>query len=382
MDTPFPWHLGVYDAHCHPTDTMASIDDIAQMKTATLTIMATRAQDQELVAQSASRYPPVQGSGDPKLRVLPCFGWHPWFSHQIINDVNTEIRNDTIISKEHHYKHVLTPPVKDENLLRALPQPFPLSKLISETKARLEMHPHALVGEIGLDRSFRIPNAGFPHEIDKDRDTSLTPGTREGRTLSPHRVTLTHQKAILRAQLQLAGEMQRPVSVHSVQAHGAIFDLLQELWSGHEKKDVSNRQRRRRPTVDKANDLSDHEQAEDKNRPSSPVSYPFPPRICMHSYSGPPDALNQFLRKSNPADIYFSFSNVINFANDSSKKVAEVISALPDDRILVESDLHCAGERMDDLMEAIVRRVCTIREWDLEQGTQILGENWKRFVFG
>ncbi|PGH16836.1 hypothetical protein AJ79_01480 [Helicocarpus griseus UAMH5409] len=360
---------------------MASIDDIAQMKTATLTVMATRGQDQELVAQAASRYAPAQDFDDQRARVIPCFGWHPWFSHQIIDDVTSEIRNNTTISKEEHYQNVLTPAIKDETLLHALPEPFPLSRLISETKARLQQYPNALVGEVGLDRSFRIPNAWFPHEIE-NRDQGLTPGSREGRSLSPHRVKLPHQKAILKAQLQLAGEMQRPVSVHSVQAHGAVFDLLQELWSGYERKGVSNRQRKRRPSVAKAHEDSDHEQSEDKKDSTTPTSHPFPPRICMHSYSGPPDALKQFLQRSNPADIYFSFSNVINFTNDSSAKVVEVIKTLPDDRILVESDLHCAGERMDDLMEAIVRQVCTIRGWDLEKGTRTLGDNWNRFVFG
>ncbi|EEP81674.1 conserved hypothetical protein [Uncinocarpus reesii 1704] len=384
--TPFPWELGVFDAHCHPTDTMASINDIPSMKARTLAIMATRAQDQELVAQVASKLldpdltdPSNREESQPDRKVIPCFGWHPWFSHQLFDDLNSTQNKD--IDKIEHYKSVLTPSIQDEHLLDDLPNPRPLSTFIRETRQHLLTYPHALVGEIGLDRAFRIPNAWFPHEI-SNRDSSRTPGSREGRTLSPYRVQLSHQKAILKAQLQLAGELQRPVSIHSVQAHGAVLQVLQDLFKGYEKPVVSKRQRKRRGSVEGAHDGESEDALDSSRREAGDSPLPFPPRICMHSYSGPVEPLRQFLHPSSPADVYFSFSNVINFSNGPASKVVEVLKGIPDDRILVESDLHCAGPKMDDMLEVITRSLCEIRGWGLEEGVNKLGKNWKTFING
>ena len=79
-DTDFPWNIGVYDAHCHPTDTMASIAEIPQMKARTLTVMSTRGEDQDLVYQTAASLAAnKKEDGEKEERILPCFGWHPWF---------------------------------------------------------------------------------------------------------------------------------------------------------------------------------------------------------------------------------------------------------------------------------------------------------------
>lgn len=379
-DDSSAWEIGVFDAHCHPTDIMASIADFANMDVRVLTVMASRSQDQDLVADAAKAYP-ITGAydldGPSSKHVVPAFGWHPWFTHQIYDDRTSNSHPDAL----DHYRAVLSPVPDDEEFLQSLPNPLPLSAYLKETERRLERFPLALVGEVGLDRAFRLPYGGFMPAGDVTAKTGgskeeYTPGSREGRPLSPHRVHLDHQKMILKAQFELAGKLRRPVSVHSVQTHGAIFDLLQDLWKGSERP--SKRESKRRQSAPKAhvNDLNqDHQNA-------TTGLLPFPPRICMHSYSGPPDALKQFLAPSVPADIYFSFSALINFSGVSEDKATSVIEALPDDRILVESDFHCAGERMDKLLKEIIIKVCEIRGWELKRGIKQLKENYQRFVFG
>ncbi|KAL4985559.1 hypothetical protein BDW68DRAFT_164862 [Aspergillus falconensis] len=383
-ESDFPWGIGVFDAHCHPTDTMASISDIPRMKATTLTVMSTRADDQDLVFQVVSQLAKGPGDGDEDVqRILPCFGWHPWFSHQVMDDTTTtnDQKGADEDIKKSHYIQVLKPP-PDEAFISSLPPPKPLSQFLSETRSRLEAFPTALVGEIGLDRAFRLPQPWTQEEHDA-RNSGMTPGSREGRRLSPHQVRPEHQKAVLEAQLRLAGELQRPVSVHSVQAHGAVIEVFKGLWKGHERKVASRRERKRRHSHPEAHAGSDAEDAQSSHGAGTGERkpLPFPPRICMHSYSGPAETVKQFLHPSNPSDVYFSFSSVINFAHGSNKSVA-VIKALPDDRVLIESDLHIAGQQMDDRLEEVTRQICEIRGWDLRQGVQQLADNWRRFVYG
>ncbi|KAL9594784.1 MAG: hypothetical protein Q9219_006843 [cf. Caloplaca sp. 3 TL-2023] len=387
----FPWHLGVFDAHCHPTDTIASQDKVPQMKARALVIMATRNEDQDTVQRFANTHGvesntirSLWAQGDSKTQLVPSFGWHPWFSHQIFDDSNfSSSSTSPAVNFDvlNHYRTVLSPPPDDE-FISHLPKPRPLSGLLDQLRANLKRFPYALVGEIGLDRSFRLPTH-WAHSDKAGRNQGLTPGGREGRRLSPHRVQIDHQRKILLAQLHVAGEQERPVSIHGVAAHGILFETLKETWRGHEKKNLSKRERKRRRNS-AANAHASQcttDPIDEKEEDIVPDHKPYPPRICLHSYSGPPDTLKQYLEPSIPATIYFSFSRLVNFSNRSQKAV-EVIKAVPSDRILVESDLHSAGDEMDRLLEEIVRTVCQIKDWPLIEGVSLLHRNWRTFVFG
>ncbi|KAI0904673.1 hypothetical protein F4823DRAFT_184005 [Ustulina deusta] len=402
----FPWDAGVFDAHCHPTDTMASIESIPAMKARVLTVMATRSEDQELVCEVASKHglhdgktllsPPLAPTDQD--RIVPSFGWHPWFSYQLYDDtVSNPTYDGTSTGKIAHYDQVLAPKPssKDVSFSNGLCDPRPLSEFLEETRRRLEKFPLALVGEIGIDKAFRLPTA-WTSAGEVDREEGLTPGGREGRRLSPYRVQITHQVAILRAQLELAGRMGRSVSVHGVQAHGVLYDTIAGCWKGQEKEVLSRRQKHQIATgaEDFSDDTDEDSELDDtlhrKGKPPKPVEdgnkgigpRKFPPRICLHSYSGHVEQLQMYIHPSVPAKVYFSFSAAINWGTGGGEKTEEAIRAIPDDRLLVESDLHIAGEQMDSSLEEVCRKICQIKGWGLGEGVEILGCNWRQFVLG
>lgn len=383
--------------------------------------MATRSQDQDLVDNlarthgvkgrdavalaSSSTRSDGNGNASPQ-KVIPSFGWHPWFSHQLYDDMLLgkaeatfdPTAQDVQAQKRRHYNAVLSPSPEskdDEGFIDELPDPQALSGLIEQTRTYLEAHPYALVGEIGLDKAFRLPSHG------PAVDDEMTPGRRNGQRLSPYRVNMDHQRRIFVAQLNLAGELGRPVSVHGVQAPGILFDTLKATFKGHEKRIVTNRERKKiAPGVDEdfsssdeENEKVDHHDKRSENGAATKAKRykpkPFPPRICLHSFSSAVQTMQQYISdRSIPAQIYFSFSLLVNYSSgghehERKKHVAdEVIRACPDARILLESDLHTAGPEMDEMLEQIYRKACLAKGWDLHDGVKRIGKNFEEFIFG
>ncbi|MEX1114838.1 MAG: TatD family hydrolase [Akkermansiaceae bacterium] len=121
----------------------------------------------------------------------------------------------------------------------------------------LEQNPRASIGESGLDQWVSSP-------------------------------PLDLQRPIFHAQLRLARELDRPLTIHCLMAWGALFDAFAES--------------------------------------------PPPSRFLMHSFSGSIETARRLI----PLGAYFSFSGY--FLTDRKSVVRDVFRQLPPDRIMLETD--------------------------------------------
>ena len=313
---PASLHSRLNDAHCHPTDHPHTLSKLDRSASGSLCAMSTRPDDQSLVVDFAAENPHV---------VVPFYGYHPWYSHLFF-----------ISSETAHYTSILKP-CPPTDFLEHLPTPISWTQTLLELRKRLESNPRAQIGEIGMDKSFRLP-------------THLN-GERKG--LSPYKTSAEHQSRMFVDQVRLAMELSRAVSVHSVQCHGILFQLLQSLWS----------------------ELPTH-----ATNPEATTGIHRKPRICIHSASIPPETLRQYISPSVPWRVYFSFSMAIN--SRYGRKLVELIWATPEDRILIESDWHSEGKMRRRQLVDIARVVIHVKQWDTNKGIDILERNFRAFVHG
>ena len=272
-------------------------------------------------------------------------GYHPWFTHWI--------SLGPVASKEQHYRDLLlcssdstSPKESEQNLeyaftqlLPNLPTPTPLSELLETLRSNLVTHPSALLGEVGLDRASRIPKS-YP-------SSPLV--------LTPFIIPLSHQLAILEAQLDLAVELGRGVSMHSVKAQMVTKELIERMkarW-GERWDNIS---------------------------------------MDLHS-CGLSAQMWKDIEKKHP-NVFLSLSTAINSRSPNHRAL---ISACSPSRILVESDYPDIDQCTQRTWEMVLT-IAEVKGWRVEEtwdyddddgdGEEAWGvvrrleENWKAFKRG
>jgi Tat protein secretion system quality control protein TatD with DNase activity len=145
--------------------------------------------------------------------------------------------------KEAHYRSIFfaaskSPSEKNEAILQSLlpylPDPIPFNTLLEDLRRNittsLQEARLTMLGEIGLDGGARLrwPKSARHLYEEKYPQTAVEDGEGEGgdeewNRLTPFKVSMHHQKAIVEAQLEVAIELRVNVSFHSVAAPGLSF---------------------------------------------------------------------------------------------------------------------------------------------------------------
>ncbi|KAF7311133.1 TatD DNase family Scn1 [Mycena chlorophos] len=310
----------IIDCHCHPTEAASISPDSMQQLQISVCAMSTHNKDQSLVRSLAHDYP---------HKIIPAFGYHPWFSHFIA------LRSG--ISKRNHYQQLFQPTPESspdfEDLFPHLPEPISLDDVLQDLRSNFASSSSPpILGEVGLDAIFRVPY-----------DYHASP-----RRISSFAIPLEHQIAVLEAQLDLAVELGASVSLHSVKCPAATLDLFNRLKRKHQDR-------------------------------WSRV------RIDIHSCSMSPDSIKQLQACKSHPNIFMSVSTTI---NGRSRNLRSLITTCLPDKLLIESDYNAIEPSTSQCLE-ILGIVAEVKGWQIETdwkeedtdgAVHRLEANWKAFL--
>ncbi len=218
--------MNLYDAHCHLQDSWLT----PHRGRVFADLAAAGVQAVVVNGSSESDWPEVAALAAARPIVRPSYGLHPW-----------DVGNRT-------------------------------SDWQARLVACLDAEPRAFVGEIGLDRWI----------LDRAKPD-------DPRLAGQRRAPLSEQSDVFRWQLELAVSRGLPASVHCLDAHGALHDLLRAA---------------RRPA----------------------------PGFLLHAYNGSAELVPAFAKLG----AYFSFNGA--FLDPRKERLRAVYAAVPLDRLLVETD--------------------------------------------
>ncbi|AQZ10396.1 YMR262W [Zygosaccharomyces parabailii] len=285
------------DAHCH-LSWNCSLAPNALSSDHLRCVMSTNPNDWETLKK-------VEG-------VRKCFGVHPWYCHLFSFDEN--------LDKRSHYAKVLEwkDDTEFESILSVLPEPVLLESYISQ-----EFDPQIdAIGEIGLDKLFRLPQNGL---------------YIKSSPLSRIRVSMSHQLAVFRRFCQLARTEGKPVSVHGVKCHGLLYDVCsQELMA-------------------------------------------YNINVCLHSVTASKETLKRWIKHYNKR-IFFSLSQCINFKDPAAGR--ELVQMLPQECILTETDFPLDKYKNSELVQQL-QYICGQIEIALDSSIdvpQLIYTNFCRYI--
>jgi Tat protein secretion system quality control protein TatD with DNase activity len=211
--------------------------------------------------------------------IVPCYGVHPWFLAQANKDFSTIV-------------------ISDQGLESDIPPAW-----LPYLREKLQSDPHSHLGEIGLD--------GARYEID--------PVTQQKVLVS----SMEDQIRAFEAQMHLAADLKKSVSIHAVQCWGAFMDSLRRIKSTRMK-------------------LRKEKRSLDKNKDNDLLI--LPPKIYFHAFGGKAAVVDQLdaickdkSMESLACETFYGFAPVINFR---SPKTASVMHRVGIDRLLLETDLE------------------------------------------
>lgn len=282
-------------------------------------------------------------------RRLSALGVHPWYLSDILAlEPNSESGADDSPSAPSSAAGETSP--------SQTPLPTPLASTIArgdwlqKLKGLLLKHPGCLVGEIGLCKQARFVR------------------TYEGGKAE----ALALQREVFRAQLVLACELRRSASVHCVNQHNALLEVLQSL-------------------VELL--LTNQQSHQETRLECPPPALYLPPAIALHSFTGTANQVRQLLawEASVPVHVrcpgtfvdnsvesmeplrpllYFGFSHAVNVAMASTSSAKsrrqgrDAVRAVPSDRLLAESDVSHPGDVAGGTLGAIayLATACTAQD--------------------
>lgn len=214
---------------------------------------------------------------------------------------------------------------------------------LSDLESLLVQHPRVIVGEIGLCKVAKFVRQ-YPAE------------------LGGKSAALDLQRSVFRDQFLLAAKLRRPCTVHCVQQHGVLMRLLKEV-----REDALKVVREWKRAQAKAKAKGGGK--ESLNEQGAPkLTDAFPTAIALHSFTGTAHHVKELLAfeaslmsKEDKPDatssqdvlvttpiFYFGFSHAVNVfmcsSDKSRRQNIEAIQAVPMNRLLAESDVHCTAD--------------------------------------